>query len=344
LASQVPQELVVLSSMRTFLLVLAFLAHHAHARGVQKSIDAQEGSDRASALAALLLAVNPSLGQSISKAPSRARGAHHTTGHQDVIDDSSRVVRSAAPPNAIPVGVVSNAELLRMRGGSNVPSDETWDSLQLVRVQGGELETWSFTDTERLLVAMNSNDESLTNWKHEGRLMNVAIDLNRGPDNTPYKLRIKSGKGVFRGFKGIIETPGRHSSLFIKNIGELEFPISAGVAAQKPEDPEVLVPTNIYEMTDPYLLQGSGTVKTYPLSNEVDKVKVHFTTNGRPLYGKIELLMGPNSVRYEMDVYSEDGKEWPFFTILDTPGQGNSIRVVNTASWEFPLKVDVQPL
>jgi len=329
--------------MHTFLIVLVCLTHQAQTSGVQKNIDLE---DERSALAALLLAINPSVSQSMSQTPSRARGALRTTGHQDeiAIDDSNRALRLTAPSRRVPAGAISNPALFQMRGGGNVPSDEAWDSLQLVRVQGGELETWSFTDTERLLVAMNSNDESLTNWKHEGRLMNVAIDLNRGPDNTPYKLRIKSGKGVFRGFKGIIETPGRHSSLFIKNIGELEFPISAGVAAQKPEDPEVLVPTNIYEMTDPYLLQGSGTVKTYPLSNEVDKVKVHFTTNGRPLYGKIELLMGPNSVRYEMDVYSEDGKEWPFFTILDTPGQGNSIRVVNTASWEFPLKVDVQPL
>mmetsp|Transcript_22624 Transcript_22624/g.41243 ORF Transcript_22624/g.41243 Transcript_22624/m.41243 type:complete len:320 (-) Transcript_22624:60-1019(-) len=319
--------------MRVLLLVLACWAHHADAQ----NMDAQ---DQRSALAALLLAVNPSL----SQMSSRARGVHRTTGRHDqtTIDDSKRALRSAIPPMAEPASVVKRT-VLQMRGGSNVP-DETWASLQPIRVQGGELETWSFKDTKRLVVAISGDDESLTSFKDEGRDLNVAISLCEGPNKTPFQVKINSQKGVCRPFKGIIETPGKHSSLFIRNIGELEFPISAGVAAQKPEDPEVLVPTNIYEMTDPYLLQGSGTVKTYPLSNEVDKVKVHFTTNGRPLYGKIELLMGPNSVRYEMDVYSEDGKEWPFFTILDTPGQGNSIRVVNTADFTFPLKVAVQPL
>lgn len=326
--------------MRTLLLVLAFWAHHSHALGVQEGSDVQ---DSRSALAALLLAVNPSASQSVSQTPSRSRGVPRTTGHHTNYD-SNEALRSAAPPRAERANVVSKPTLFQMRGGSDTPSDEAWDSVDLVRVQGHELQTWSFTDTERLVVAINSNDESLTNWKHEGRLMAVSIDLNRGPDNTPYKLNIKSGKGVFRTFKGIIETPGKHSSLFVRNVGELEFPISAGVTAQSQADPDQLVPSSVYQMSNPHLLQGSGTVKIYPLDSEVNKVKVHMTTNGRPLYAKIELLMGPNSVRYEMDIYTEDGKEWPFFTIIETPGQGNSIRVVNTASWEFPLTVDVEPL
>lgn len=233
------------------------------------------------------------------------------------------------------------AEVLRMRGGSNVP-DETWSSIQPVRVQGGELETWSFKDTKRLVVAMSSGDESLTNWKHEGRLMEVALSLCEGPDNTPFQLKLKSGKGVFRTFKGIIETPGKHSSLFIRNTGDLEFPISAGVVAVE-EDTEELAPAGVYDMANPYLLQGNS-VKIYPLDKTVEKVKVTISTQGRPMNAKLELLMGPNSVRYEIDVYSENGQTWPLSTIIETPGQDNSIRIVNTADWQFPIKVDVETL
>jgi len=234
------------------------------------------------------------------------------------------------------------AEVLRMRGGSNVP-DASWTSLQPVRVQGGELETWSFKDTTRLLVAMSSEDESLTTWKDEGRLMEVAISLCEGPDNTPFQLKLKSGKGAYRSFRGVIETPGKHSSLFVRNTGNLEFPITAGVAAQTDEDPEEAVPATVYDMTDPYLLQGNS-VKIYPVERAVEKVKVLVTTNGRPMTAKVELLLGPNSVRYEMDVYSEDGQKWPFCTIIETPGQDNAVRIVNTGDWQFPIKVDVQPL
>mmetsp|Transcript_77849 Transcript_77849/g.142477 ORF Transcript_77849/g.142477 Transcript_77849/m.142477 type:complete len:319 (-) Transcript_77849:36-992(-) len=318
--------------MRVLLLVLACWAHHADAQ----NMDAQ---DQRSALAALLLAVNPSL----SQMSSRARGVHRTTGRHDqtTIDDSKRALRSAIPPMAEPASVVKRT-VLQMRGGSNVP-DETWASLQPIRVQGGELETWSFKDTKRLVVAISGDDESLTSFKDEGRDLNVAISLCEGPNKTPFQVKINSQKGVCRPFKGIIETPGKHSSLFIRNIGQIEFPITAGVAAQTPEAPAELAPASVYEMADPYLLQGNS-VKIYPLDKEVKQVKVQLSTQGRPLYAKIELLRGPNEVRYEMDVYSEDGKEWPFFTITEIPGSDYSIRVVNTASWEFPLKVDVQPL
>jgi len=173
--------------------------------------------------------------------------------------------------------------------------------------------------------------------------MDVAISLCEGPNKTPFQLKIQSQKGVCRPFKGIIETPGKHSSLFIRNIGQIEFPITAGVAAQTPEAPAELAPASVYEMADPYLLQGNS-VKIYPLDKEVKQVKVQLSTQGRPLYAKIELLRGPNEVRYEMDVYSEDGKTWPLYTITEIPGQDHAIRVVNTATEAFPLTVDVQPV
>jgi len=44
-----------------------------------------------------------------------------------------------------------------------------------------------------------------------------------------------------------------------------------------------------------------------------------------------------------MEVYTEDGLERPFHMILDTPGVGNVIRIVNSATVEFPLTAALEP-
>lgn len=215
-----------------------------------------------------------------------------------------------------------------------------------IRVQGGALRTWSFGNVERVLVAMTANDSSLYSMTHEGRLMNAKIELCQGPDNVPMKMEIKSGKGKLRPFKALIETPGGHSSLFIRNIGSLEFPFIASVAPaveDAPPDGDVIaVSSGIYETPNAKILQG-GAIDTFPLDANVKNVKVILKTTGRPLNAKVELIQGPNSLKHTIDLYTENGDERPFFTVIETPGVENVIRVVNTAPMEFPMVVSVEP-
>eukprot|EP00957_Ditylum_brightwellii_P067708 5139608-Ditylum_brightwellii.AAC.1 len=43
-----------------------------------------------------------------------------------------------------------------------------------------------------------------------------------------------------------------------------------------------------------------------------------------------------------MEVYCEDGMDRPFFVVVETPGDGNVVRIVNTATLEYPLSAHVE--
>merc|ERR1712021_183463 len=74
-------------------------------------------------------------------------------------------------------------------------------------------------------------------------------------------------------------------------------------------------------------IQG-GALRTYPFDPSVDSV---------------ELLQGPNNNKQIIELYTEDGNDRPFFCVLETPGSGNVMRVVNTAPVEFPMTASVVP-
>jgi len=205
---------------------------------------------------------------------------------------------------------------------------------RLITVQGGSLKTWSFSSpaVERVQVML----------KTEGRPLDADVELWQGPDNIPYKMRVYTEDGHYRPFRAVIETPRGPNTIAVRNTGMLEFPIAAGVAAEGGgfRSPNVVLPQS-FELP-PRVIQG-GALRTYPFDWMVESVKIYLRTDGRPLNARIELLQGPNNNKQVMEVYTEDGMDRPFSVIIDTPGAGNVVRVVNTGQMEFPITAAVEP-
>merc|ERR1712106_864305 len=104
-------------------------------------------------------------------------------------------------------------------------------------------------------------------------------------------------------------------------IGQIEFPIAANVIADSVDSPSGDC------LGSSTTIQG-GALRTYPFDPSVDSV---------------ELLQGPNNNKQVIELYTEDGCDRPFFCVLETPGSGNVVRIVNTAPVEFPMTAGVVP-
>mmetsp|Transcript_1050 Transcript_1050/g.1169 ORF Transcript_1050/g.1169 Transcript_1050/m.1169 type:complete len:305 (+) Transcript_1050:58-972(+) len=198
-----------------------------------------------------------------------------------------------------------------------------------VTVQGGSLKTWAFSSpaVERVQVVL----------KTEGRPLDADVELWAGPDNTPHKMRIYVENGATRPFNAVMETPRGPNTIAVRNIGQLEFPMDAQIEAVSAAGPL----GDMQRMDHgPMTIQG-GALRTYPFDPQVDSVQCLLKTDGRPLNARIELLQGPNNNKQVIELYTEDGLDRPFFAILETPGSGNVVRIVNTATVEFPMTCSV---
>jgi len=204
----------------------------------------------------------------------------------------------------------------------------TNDMVDPILVQGGSLRTWSFRSpaVEQVQVVLST----------EGRPLDADIELWHGPDNTPVKMRAYVENGELRPFSAVIETPRGPNTVAIRNIGQIEFPIAANVIANDVDQPTADC------LASSMTVQG-GALRTYPFDPSVDSVQVLLKTDGRPLNARIELLQGPNNNKQVIELYTEDGLDRPFLCVLETPGSGNVVRIVNTAPLEFPMTASVVP-
>jgi len=235
---------------------------------------------------------------------------------------SNRTTRAAAPVMQLQ-GVSAPMGAAQATGARPMPEVDS-----TILVQGGSLRTWSYRSpaVEQVQVVLGT----------EGRPLDADIELWHGPDNTPVKMRVYCENGQLRPFSAVIETPRGPNTVAIRNIGQIEFPIAANVVADDVDMPSA----DAHSMAT--TVQG-GALRTYPFDPTVDSVEVLIKTDGRPLNARIELLQGPNNNKQVIELYTEDGCDRPFFCILETPGAGNVVRIVNTSPVEFPMTAGVVP-
>jgi len=208
---------------------------------------------------------------------------------------------------------------------------QVFEKITPVKVQGGTLKTCSFDEeVERVSVYL----------KTEGRPLNADVELWQGPDNSPQQMTVYLEDGSLRPFRCVVESPGSSNSVSIRNTAEMEFPLFAGLDVEL--DKSSASPTALLKQDKASfrIVQG-GAVYTTPFSSTVSSVQVVLETDGRPLNARIELLQGPNNTKQIMEVYTEDGAARPFVVVIDTPGSGNVVRIVNTNTIEYPLSACV---
>jgi hypothetical protein len=245
---------------------------------------------------------------------------------------------STRRPNTVGRGLGRNSQFGRNQMPTTVMANmpaydvtEIFENSDRTTVQGGSLRTWSFANPRIEFVQVM--------LKTEGRPLDADIQLWNGPDNTPHKMKVYVEDGGLRTFNALIGTPNGPNTIAIRNTGMLEFPLQAVVNPDREQGQDAALAVESSDTSE--TIQG-GALRTYPFQANVNSVAVLLKTDGRPLNARIELLQGPNNNKQVVELYTEDGMNRPFFAIIETPGSGNVVRVVNTAPIEFPMSATVQ--
>lgn len=224
----------------------------------------------------------------------------------------------------LPSTLLASSLLCSIQPRPSIPTMNS--SADSIEIQGGSLRTWSYSLLKEAQVILST----------EGRPLDASVEVWHGPDNVPTKMRVYNDDGWIRPFNAVLHTRNRPSTIAIRNIGQLEFPIVANIVSTHVEKP---LPECIASLTP---VQG-GALRTYPFDPFVDSVQVLLKTDGRPLNSRVEILQGPCNNKQVVELYTEDGFEQPVLCIVETPGPGNVIRVINTGPVEFPILASVVP-
>jgi len=206
-----------------------------------------------------------------------------------------------------------------------------WDMENIspnVVIQGSTRHTWSMEDSNKELVQVA--------LASEGRPLNADLQLWIGPNWTPVTVNAHSEDGKDYPIQTLIGTRNKSANLEVMNSGPYTMPMKAAVSYAI--DPLSAARDVIsYEVEGKYM--EGGSVYHYSFAPDVDELQVLLKTEGKQLNAKIELLNGPNNVKQEYEIFTNNGELNSLFVVFKTPGEGNAIRVKNLAPMTYPCQV-----
>lgn len=202
-------------------------------------------------------------------------------------------------------------------------------------VQGGSLKTYSFDEYygETVEIELTSEENPVDS----------TITLWEGPNFSPVKIQAYSENGSTHPVTAqLFLSPKDSSSIAVRNTGPITFPSYSRVEGigNDSEIRRLCLMSQGRGDGDEYVQGGSQS--TFELPPMVERAQVLLKTEGRPLNARVEVLQGPNNNKMTIEVYSHDGIQSPVYLAVDTVGRGNSVRVVNLSSQEFPLSAIVE--
>ena len=208
-----------------------------------------------------------------------------------------------------------------------------------ILVSGGSRQTWFYDpNVQQVQVVLNTDgrsiDADIEVWQDEfGN--NIPWKMHAYIENSQNnEVRPFGQNGKVRPFSAVVETPRGPNTVAVRNTGQPMYSIAVSVQAGPVRCPssECLSSSTSVER---------GDSRTYQFDPSVGSIQILLETTGRPLNARIELVEGPNNNKQVVEVYSQDGCDRPFFCILETPGSGSSVSVVNTAN--DPMTAAVVP-
>jgi len=85
-------------------------------------------------------------------------------------------------------------------------------------------------------------------------------------------------------------------------------------------------------------MQGGGTVRTWDIPPDAERLSYYIRTNGRPLKALVELWVGPIRRIHSVNIESEDGDATPYRAMLKFKPGTKTLKISTTGSHEFPLE------
>eukprot|EP00966_Prymnesium_polylepis_P166878 3857786-Prymnesium_polylepis.1 len=262
------------------------------------------------------------------RSAAKAQRAGATPPWEERLRENTKAQRAGGVPHFFEEQMRST----QTRSGGGVPTGHRAAAATdpSILIQGGSLRTWTYNNPaiEQVQVFLGN----------KGSALDADIELWHGPDNAPIKLRVHVENGKLRPFSTVIDTP-RGSDMYhasntvaIRNIGEVGLPLSAEVVAED-------VDSRAMNGTASTILGGAD--RKYSFEPAVDSVRVFLGSNAL-LSARVELLQEDSS-KQVIDVETNDGHSRPFFCIIETPGAGSVVRVVNTDPLDLPITAFVAP-